>query len=158
MNRTYIGAKIGVATGRPATTDAAGFAALTYAEDPAGLVSVTEIGVDHATITQTDLTRGFDRQLKGTATGKMVSIVLNRERNLTTGALLPAQAALEAASKLPQGEYSIRVLETDGTTHYITGPIMGWATSAFDGGTPAGFAVQMGMNDFPVHVYPAPAP
>lgn len=156
MNRTYIGAKLGVATGRPATIDAAGFAALTYVEDPAGLVSVSEIGVDHATITQSDLTRGFDRQLKGTATGKTVSIVLNRERNSTTGALLLAQSAFEAASKLPQGEYSVRVLESDGTTHYITGNIMGWSTSTFDSGTPASFAVQLGMNDFPVHVYPAP--
>lgn len=157
MSVNLIGAKLAIATGRPATLDSAGYAALTpWVEADAGTVSIGAIGDTNETITVPDLTTGRNTTLKGAVTGDVVNIALSRQRIANTGALTAAQVAFQAAAQAAGGEYSIRVTEAGGVIHYFTGAVMNWKNTEMTTTSYAGFSFDCAINTLPVVVYPAP--
>jgi hypothetical protein len=157
MSVNLIGARLAIATGRPATLDQAGYAALTWVEATAGTVSIGAIGDTNETITVPDLTTGRNRTIKGAVTGDVVNIALSRQRQTTGGgALSAAQAAFQAAAQAIGGENSIRVVEAgaSGPTHYFTGTVMNWKTTEMTTTSYAGFTFDVAINTTPVVVYP----
>jgi len=156
MSRTYIGAKLAIATGLPATIDAAGFAALTWVEADVGIVSIGAIGDTHETVTEPDLTIGRNKTLKGAVTGDIVTIACSRKVQ-ASGQLTVAQAAFIAAAKAKQGDYSFRVIEEGGyPIHYIGGPVMNAKNTEMTTSSYAGFSVDVADNTGEVIVYAAP--
>lgn len=158
MSVNLIGAKLAIATGRPATNDSLGFAALTWVEAAAGTVSIGAIGDTNETITVPDLTTGRNTTIKGAVTGDVVNIALSRQRGAGGGgALSTAQAAFQAAAQAMGGEYSIRVVEAgaSGPTHYFTGAVMNWKQTEMTTTSYAGFSFDVAINTTPVVVYPA---
>lgn len=161
MTTTHIGTTIAIATGRPATMDAAGFAALTWVTMPAGLVTFGAVGDTNETITVQDVTQGRNKTLKGAVTGDTVNVAVSRLRNSTTGALDAAQAAFKAAATALCGEYSVRIVEPNcgaqnGVTTYIAGQIGNWKSNEISTSSYAGFSFDVMVNYAPVEVYPAP--
>ena len=154
MAVTYIGATLAIATGLPATIDAAGFGALTWVESAIGTVSIGVIGDTHATVPVSDITIGRAQQLKGEVTGATTNIAFAREE-ATGGGLIPLQAAFKAASDAKHSEYSIRVTERGGQLHYIGGPVMNWSNTEMTTGSYAGFTVDVANNTGEISVYPA---
>lgn len=156
MSVNLIGAKLAIATGRPATIDSTGYAALTWVEAAAGTVSIGAIGDTNETITVPDLTTGRNMTIKGAVTGDVVNIALSRQRG-AGGALTTAQAAFQAAAQAMGGEYSIRVVEAgaSGPTHYFTGAVMNWKETEMTTTSYAGFTFDVAINTTPVVVYPA---
>jgi hypothetical protein len=156
MSVNLIGAKLAIATGRPATLDSTGYAALTWVEAAAGTVSIGAIGDTNETITVPDLTTGRNMTIKGAVTGDVVNIALSRQR-AAGGALTTAQAAFQAAAQAMGGEYSIRVVEAgaSGPTHYFTGAVMNWKETEMTTTSYAGFTFDVAINTTPVVVYPA---
>jgi hypothetical protein len=155
MSVNLIGAKLAIATGRPATLDKAGYEALTWVEAAAGTVSIGAIGDTNETITVPDLTTGRNTTIKGAVTGDTVNIALSRQR-LSTGAMQAAQAAFQAAAQAMGGEYSIRVVEagTTGPTHYFTGAPMNWKNTEMTTTSYAGFTFDVAINTPPLVIYP----
>jgi hypothetical protein len=157
MSVNLIGTKIAIATGRPATNDSAGFAALTpWVQAELGTVSIGAIGDTNETITVPDLTTGRNTTIKGAVTGDIVNVAFSRQRIAATGALTAAQIAFQAAAQAMGGEYSIRVTETNGVIHYFTGQIMNWKQTEMTTTSYAGFTFDCAINTTPVVVYPAP--
>ena len=156
MSVNLIGAKLAIATGRPATNDSTGFAALTWVEAAAGTVSIGAIGDTNETITVPDLTTGRNTTIKGAVTGDVVNVALSRQR-ASGGALTTAQAAFQAAAQAMGGEYSIRVIEAGATgpTHYFTGAVMNWKQNEMTTTSYAGFSFDVAINTTPVVVYPS---
>jgi hypothetical protein len=68
MSVNHIGTKLAIATGRPATNDAAGFAALTWVKVN-GVQTLPQLGVSHSDIPVPDLQTGFTAGIKGAGTG-----------------------------------------------------------------------------------------
>lgn len=157
MSVNHIGSKLAIATGKPATLDAAGFAALTWVEAPEGTVSIGAIGDTNETITVPDLTTGRNMTLKGAKTGDTVNVALSMKRVLATGALTASQLAFKAAAQAASGEYSYRVTElgTGGVVQYICGAPMNWKTNERSTTSYAGFSFDVAINYDPVDVYPA---
>jgi hypothetical protein len=156
MSVNLIGAKLAIATGRPATLDSTGYAALSWTEAASGTVSIGAIGDTNETITVPDLTTGRNTTIKGAVTGDTVNIALSRQR-AAGGALTTAQAAFQAAAQAMGGEYSIRVVEAgaSGPTHYFTGAVMNWKQTEMTTTSYAGFSFDVAINTTPVVVYPA---
>ena len=156
MSTNHIGTTLAIATGRPATLDPSGYAALTWVEANEGLVSVGAIGDSAENVTVHDLTIGRNKTLKGAVTGDTVPIALSRQTVAATGALVAAQAAFQAAAQAMGGEYSIRVTEPGGIIHYFTGAVMNWKNTEMTTTSYAGFSFDCAINTTPVVVYPAP--
>jgi hypothetical protein len=156
MAVNHIGAALAIATGRPATLDSSGYAALTWAAATEGTVSIGAIGDTHETVTVPDITTGRNTTLKGAVTGDTVNIALSRKLVAGTGAMIAAQAAFQAAAQAMGGEYSIRVTEANGVIHYFTGAVMNWKNTEMTTTSYAGFSFDVAMNVTEVVVYPAP--
>lgn len=154
MSVNLIGAKLAIATGRPATNTIAGFEALTWVEADAGTVSIGAIGDTNETITVPDLTTGRNTTIKGAVTGDTVNIALSRQRQ-ASNALTAAQAAFQAAAQAQGGEYSIRVQEAGATgpAHYFTGQVMNWKQTEMTTTSYAGFSFDVAINTTPVVDY-----
>jgi hypothetical protein len=155
MAKTLTGARLAIATGAPATIDAAGFAALTWVEAAAGTVSIGAVGDTFETVTVPDLTVGRNRTLKGAVTGDVVNIALSRQRTGASGALSVAQAAFKAAAIAQGGDYSIRITERDGEITYFSGQVMNWKQTEMTTTSYAGFSFDAAINTAVVNVYPA---
>lgn len=159
MSVNFIGAKLAIATGRPATLDSTGYAALTWVEAAVGTVSIGAIGDTHETTTYPDLSTGRNTTIKGAVTGDTINIALSRQRATggVSGALTTAQTAFQAAAQAMGGEYSIRVIEAGaaGPTHYFTGAVMNWKQTEMTTTSYAGFTFDVAINTTPVVVYPA---
>ena len=159
MSVNLIGAKLAIATGRPATNDVAGFEAMTWVEAAVGTVSIGAIGDTNETITVPDLTTGRNTTIKGAVTGDTVNIALSRQRAAggVSGALTTAQTAFQAAAQAMGGEYSIRVTEAGATgpVHYFTGAVMNWKQTEMTTTSYAGFSFDCAINTTPIVDYPA---
>ena len=157
MSVNHIGSKLAIATGRPATQDAAGYAAMTWVEAPDGLVSFGAVGGTNETIAVPDVSTGRNMTLKGAITGDTVNVALSRKRVAATGALTASQAAFKAAALAQGGEYSYRITEpgTGGMVQYITGAPMNWKETERTTSSYAGFTFDVAINYDPVDVYPA---
>lgn len=156
MSVNHIGTTLAIATGRPATNDAAGFAALTWVQAAEGIVSIGAIGDTNETITVPDITTGRNMTLKGAVTGDTVSVAMSRKRQ-ASGALQAAQAAFKAAATSMGGEYSLRIVEpgAGGVTQYIAGVPMNWKETERSTSSYAGFTFDFAINYAPVDVYPS---
>lgn len=157
MSVNHIGTKLAIATGRPATQDAAGYAALTWVEAPDGIVSIGAVGDTNETITVPDVTTGRNMTLKGAKTGDVVNVALSRKRVASTGALTASQLAFKAAAQAAGGEYSYRVTEagTGGMIQYFTGAVMNWKENERTTSSYAGFTFDVAINYDVVDSYPA---
>ena len=157
MSTNHIGSKLAIATGRPATIDAQGFAALDYVEAAEGIISIGSIGDTNETITVPDVTTGRNMTLKGARTGNTVNIAVSRKRVLSgpnEGQLIAAQAAFKAAAQAMGGEYSLRVTEADGSIQYFAGNVMNYAENERTTSSFAGFSFDVTMNYDPIDVDP----
>lgn len=157
MSVNHIGTLLAIATGRPATQDASGYAALTWVEAPDGLVTIGPVGGTNETVTVPDLSVGRNMTLKGAVTGDTINIALSRKRVVATGALTASQLAFKAAALAQGGEYSYRITEpgTGGMVQYVTGAPMNWKETERSTSSYAGFTFDVAINYDPVDVYPA---
>lgn len=158
MSVSFVGATLSIATGRPATNDQTGFAALTWVASATGTVSIGAIGDTNETIVVPDLTVGRNTTIKGAVTGDTVNIALSRQRaSGTSGALTTGQAAFQTAAQAQSGQHSIRIVEAgaSGVTHYFTGTVMNWKQTEMTTSSYAGFTFDVAINAQPVIVYPA---
>lgn len=91
MTTNDIGTSVYIATSKPATDDAAGFAALTWTRVN-GVQSVGEMGLTHAGIDVDDLGSGVSTQVKGMASGRDTTMVFRHVASDTGQGTLKTQA------------------------------------------------------------------
>jgi hypothetical protein len=138
MSTTDIGTTIAISTGIPATFDEAGYEAMTWTPVP-GLVSIGEVGDDHASIQVPDLETGRSKTLKGELTGTTTPLAF---REIAGNA---GQAAMKAACAT-RGEYSFRIAEPDGAERYLSGVAMSYKRNARNNTSYAGFTCSITNN------------
>ncbi|WP_313349383.1 hypothetical protein [Paracoccus sp. (in: a-proteobacteria)] len=107
MTDTSIKKRVFISSTTPATKDLAGYAALTWLQVK-GVVTVGQIGFNHATIEAPDLESGITTTLKGARTGVGAQVAYRRLTGDT------GQAAVVAANEA-ETEVSIQVVDPDGT-------------------------------------------
>jgi hypothetical protein len=120
--QTSAGSTISIATGTPATYDAAGFNALTYAV-VGEVTDIGEFGKEYATVNHSPLGNRQVQKFKGSFNNG--SIQLQMARDAAAGS---NQAALRAALA-SDANYSFKVTLQDGTKLYFTGRVMSFKTS-----------------------------
>lgn len=115
-----IASTIAIATGEPATVNAAGFAALTYAEI-GSVASIGPYGDTHADITPPpDLKTGRQLHFTGASDGGEVSVQVHTEDYSDAG-----QDAVRAANGA-RANYSIKVTDPDGNVDYFFGRVVSY--------------------------------
>lgn len=115
-----IASTISIATGEPATFDAAGFAALTFAE-VGSVASIGAYGDTHADITPPpDLKTGRQLHFTGAADGGEVPVQVHTEDFADAG-----QDAVRAANGA-RANYSFKVVDPDGNIDYFYGRVVSY--------------------------------
>ncbi len=148
MSTSDIGTTIEIASGVPATIDAAGYAALTYVKAE-GLVSVGSIGDSHASINVPDLETGRTGTKKGAVTGTATPVVFRDI--LVAGTRDQGQTNFKEAAK-SRDEYSFKVTDPDGAIDYVSGVVMNHNRNERTDSSYAGFSVDITNNYEPVEV------
>ena len=143
MSANDIGDKMYIATGIPATFDAAGYVALTWVQVK-GVVSIGEVGDSDAGIAVPDLETGRVGTLKGATTGRVVPVALRDLKGMTDA----GQVAVTAAA-LTDNEYSFKFTKAEEgavITEYQSGPVMSWTRTARTTTSFAGHTFEAGNN------------
>lgn len=144
MSNSDITTTLYLATGLPGTFDKAGYEALTWVLVN-GIVSVGEVGVTDNMVDVPDLATGFTKGIKGARAGRDIAIAL-REIKADTG-----QGNLKTASLAFVADYSIKILEAEGTeVEYASGIPHDWVRNERADGSYAGFTCQFRLNYAPV--------
>ena len=140
MSGSDIGHVFAVATGAPATQDAAGYVALTWVKVE-GLISIGAFGDEFAAIGVPDLETGREQTIKGKIAAMIIDLPF-REVDGDAG-----QAAMEAANLSLSGEYSFRITNTKTSkVTYHSGPVMGWQENEKTDTSYAGFSGKIASN------------
>ena len=139
---SYIGSRVYVAPGVPATFDKAGYEALTWTEVK-GCVVAPVPGWDTSMIDVPDLTTGITKADKGASAGRESEMSFRRVDGDTGQTALRGYAAPTAVS-----EHSIKVVEPVGTsTHvYMSGLSYNLADNPGDTESYMGFTVAFRQN------------
>lgn len=113
---SFIGTTVAVVVGSPATFDAAGFAALSWAASIGQLVQFDPIGDSSADVTWTEIGEGRTKRVNGAKDGGV--------RKFTFAyAKLDAGQAIVRAQNNSQNKVSFRVTDSDGDVAYMTGVV-----------------------------------
>ncbi len=116
MTTTSIKKRLFISAAAPTTQNLAGYTALTWLQVK-NIVTLGQLGFNHATIDAPDLESGIVTTLKGARTGTAASMAY---RTLPAD---PGQAAV-ATANATEAEVSIQVVDPDGTnSSYYTGVI-----------------------------------
>lgn len=154
VTRNHIGKTIYVAAAIPATNDAAGFEALTWAK-VAGLQVLPQFGVSHSNIQVPDLESGFTRGVKGAGEGMESTMTF-----ADIGSVDPGQAIIQTASDGGRGLLSVKVVRGTGVLNapvsgdavvYAQGYAHSYMRMQGDTTTHEGFTAAYHQNDFTVY-------
>lgn len=138
MSNNDIGTTIEAVLALPATFDATGFAALTFVKIN-GLVSIGEMGDDHASIPVPDLETGRSKTMKGELTGTTSPLVFREIKN-------DAGQSLAKTITASRDECSFKITEPNGDVYYLAGVAMSYKRSERSVSSYAGFSFQITNN------------
>ena len=138
MSNNDIGTTIEAVQALPATFDVAGYEALTFVKVN-GLVSIGELGDDHAGIAVPDLETGRSKTVKGELTGTTSPITFRQVDADTGQALMKTICAGRAES-------SFKITEPNGDIYYVSGVGMSYKRMERSVSSYAGFSCQITNN------------
>lgn len=134
---SYIGATIAIVVGTPATVDAAGFGALTYATI-GKIASWGEMG-DTSNDIPVDLLDGRVEHVNGSKDGGAIPFTIRADSDDLGQPVLKAQSNTNT-------EVSIRVVDPDGAISYCHGKVANVRDTAREPGSYKGFTGEVRVN------------